>query len=49
MDTLDKMPQRDPTILAVAYKKQRIYLLSKREPQVVSFEDQQNKAGGKKL
>lgn len=35
METLDKIPQRDPTIVAVAFKRQRIYLLSKREPQVV--------------
>lgn len=33
METLDKIPQRDPTILTVAYKRHRIYLLSKREPQ----------------
>ncbi|GAX76906.1 hypothetical protein CEUSTIGMA_g4352.t1 [Chlamydomonas eustigma] len=35
METLDKMPQRDPTIMAVAFKRQRIYLLTKREPQEV--------------
>ena len=34
LETLDKIPQRDPTIMAVAFKRQRIYLLSKREPQV---------------
>jgi len=34
LETLDKIPQRDPTILTVAFKRQRIYLFSKREPQV---------------
>ena len=34
LETLDKIPQRDPTIMAVAFKRQRVYLLSRREPQV---------------
>eukprot|EP00195_Chlamydomonas_chlamydogama_P017111 CAMPEP_0202896044 /NCGR_PEP_ID=MMETSP1392-20130828/5126_1 /ASSEMBLY_ACC=CAM_ASM_000868 /TAXON_ID=225041 /ORGANISM="Chlamydomonas chlamydogama, Strain SAG 11-48b" /LENGTH=643 /DNA_ID=CAMNT_0049581267 /DNA_START=76 /DNA_END=2003 /DNA_ORIENTATION=+ len=33
LETLDKLPQRDPTLVAVAHRKQRFYLFSKREPQ----------------
>jgi peptidylprolyl isomerase domain and WD repeat-containing protein 1 len=33
-ETLDKLPQRDPTLMAVAFKRQRVYLFTKREPQV---------------
>jgi hypothetical protein len=29
---LDKLPQRDPTLIATAYKKQRLYLFTRREP-----------------
>lgn len=32
-ETLDKLPQRDPTLMAVAFKRQRVYLFTKREPQ----------------
>jgi peptidylprolyl isomerase domain and WD repeat-containing protein 1 len=27
-----KLPERDPTLVAVAYKKQRLYLFTRREP-----------------
>lgn len=29
---LEKLPQRDPTLIATAYKKQRLYLFTRREP-----------------
>lgn len=29
---MDKLPQRDPTLIASAYKKQRLYLFTRREP-----------------
>lgn len=29
---LEKLPQRDPLLVATAYKKQRLYLFSRREP-----------------
>jgi hypothetical protein len=29
---LDKLPGRDPTLIATAYKKQRLYLFTRREP-----------------
>ena len=35
METLDKIPQRDPTVMALAFRKPRVYLLSKREPEDV--------------
>jgi hypothetical protein len=27
-----KLPERDPTLVALAYKKQRLYLFTRREP-----------------
>lgn len=27
-----KLPERDPTLVALAYKRQRLYLFSRREP-----------------
>ncbi|KAG1663107.1 hypothetical protein FOA52_010510 [Chlamydomonas sp. UWO 241] len=32
-ETLDKLPPRDPTLVAVAFKRQRLYLFSGREPE----------------